>query len=86
MSVTFAEKLSRMPNYEPGTPLEDAQAAADSGDAVKLASNESPFGPHPKVIEAIKAAAKTANLYPDPTARLLRRRIADRHDLDPGRV
>ena len=86
MSVTFADKLTRMPHYEPGTPLEDAQAAAESGDAVKLASNESPFGPHPKVIEAINEAAATANLYPDPTARLLRRRIADRHDVDPARV
>jgi histidinol-phosphate aminotransferase len=86
VSVTFADKLARMPHYEPGTPLEDAQAAAESGDAVKLASNESPFGPHPKVIEAIKEAAGQANLYPDPTARLLRRRIAERHDVDPGRV
>jgi histidinol-phosphate aminotransferase len=86
MSVTFADKLARMPHYEPGTPLEDAQAAADSGDAVKLASNESPFGPHPKVIEAIKDAAATVNLYPDPTARLLRGRIADRHGVDPGTV
>jgi histidinol-phosphate aminotransferase len=86
MSVTFADKLARMPHYEPGTPLEDAQAAADSGDAVKLASNESPFAPHPKVIEAIKDAAATVNLYPDPTARLLRGRIADRHGVDPGTV
>ena len=86
MAVTFADKLARMPHYEPGTPLEDAQAAADSGEAVKLASNESPFAPHPKVIEAIKDAAATVNLYPDPTARLLRGRIADRHGVDPGSV
>jgi histidinol-phosphate aminotransferase len=86
VTVTFADKLARMPHYEPGTPLEDAQAAADSGDAVKLASNESPFAPHPKVIEAIKDAAATVNLYPDPTARVLRGRIADRHGVDAGSV
>jgi histidinol-phosphate aminotransferase len=86
MSVTFADKLARMPHYEPGTPLEDAQAAAESGEAVKLASNESPFPPHPKVVEAIKQAAETVNLYPDPTARLLRGRIAERHGVDPGSV
>ncbi len=86
MSVTFADKLARMPHYEPGTPLEDAQAAAESGEAVKLASNESPFPPHPKVVEAIHEAAATVNLYPDPTARLLRGRIADRHGVDPGSV
>jgi histidinol-phosphate aminotransferase len=38
------------------------------------------------VIEAIKDAAATVNLYPDPTARLLRGRIADRHGVDPGTV
>jgi histidinol-phosphate aminotransferase len=86
MSVTFADKLSRMPHYEPGTPIEDARAAAEDGEAVKLASNESPFGPHPKVVEAIQAAAAGVNRYPDPSARLLRQAIADRHGLDPGRV
>jgi histidinol-phosphate aminotransferase len=86
MSITFAEKLSRMPHYEPGTPIEDAAAASDTGEAIKLASNESPFPPHPKVIEAIRDAAAAVNRYPDPTARLLRRRIAERHDLDPSGV
>ncbi|MGZ5313766.1 MAG: pyridoxal phosphate-dependent aminotransferase, partial [Solirubrobacterales bacterium] len=86
MSVTFAEKLARMPHYEPGTPIEDAQAAAESGDAIKLASNESPFGPHPKVVEVIRDAAEGVNRYPDPTARVLRGRIAEFHETEPGRI
>src|SRR5215210_3956259 len=86
MSVTFAEKLARMPHYEPGTPIEDAQAAAESGDAIKLASNESPHGPHPKVAEAIRDAAAGVNRYPDPTARVLRGRIAEFHETEPGRI
>jgi histidinol-phosphate aminotransferase len=86
MSITFAEKLARMPGYTPGTPLEDIAAASSAGEAVKLASNESPFPPHPKVVEAVIAEAGGLNRYPDPTARRLRQAIADRHDLDPGRV
>ncbi|MGZ5339839.1 MAG: histidinol-phosphate transaminase [Solirubrobacterales bacterium] len=86
MSVTFAEKLARMPHYEPGTPIEDAQAAAESGVAIKLASNESPFGPHPKVVEVIRDAAGGVNRYPDPTARVLRGRIAEFHESEPGRI
>jgi histidinol-phosphate aminotransferase len=86
MSVTFADKLARMPHYEPGTPIEDAQAAAESGDAIKLASNESPFGPHKKVAEAIRDAAAGVNRYPDPTARVLRGRIAEFHETEPGRI
>ncbi len=47
---------------------------------VKLNTNENPYGPSPKALEAIRHAA-TADLrrYPDPTARRLRESIA-RHN------
>jgi histidinol-phosphate aminotransferase len=86
MTVTFAQKLARMPHYEPGTSLDDAKAKAETADAIKLASNESPQAPHPAVIEAIGNAAAGANRYPDPEARLLRSRIAERYDTDPARI
>jgi histidinol-phosphate aminotransferase len=86
MTITFAQKLARLPHYEPGTSLEDARAAAETADAVKLASNESPQPPHPAVVEAIGRAAAEANRYPDPDARLLRRRLAERYDTDPARI
>src|SRR5882724_2244002 len=86
MTVTFAEKLARIPDYEPGTSLEDAKARAETADAVKLASNESPFPPHPAVVEAIARAAADVNRYPDPEARVLRREIANRHETDPARI
>jgi histidinol-phosphate aminotransferase len=86
MTVTFADKLARIPHYEPGTSLDDAKARAETPDAIKLASNESPFPPHPAVIDAIGRAAADINRYPDPEARALRRAIADHHETEPGRV
>jgi len=86
MTVTFADKLARIPHYEPGTSLDDARAQAETADAVKLASNESPFPPHPAVIEAIARAAADVNRYPDSEARVLRREIANRHETDPARI
>ena len=86
MTVTFAEKLARMPGYQAGVPTGQAPEAIASGGIAQLASNESPFPPHPKVIEAIAAAAGAMNRYPDPDATLLRRRIAERYDTDPARV
>ena len=86
MSITFADKLARMPHYEPGTTLDAAAARAETADAIKLASNESPHGPHPKVVEAIAEAASGVNRYPDPEARVLRRRIAERFETEPARV
>ena len=86
MTVTFAQKLARMPHYEAGMHEDAAREAFGSDDVVKLASNESPWGPHPEVIEAISREAAALNSYPDQYARRLRRRIAERFDTDPAGV
>src|SRR5262249_48833774 len=39
-----------------------------------------------KVVEAIQEAAGAMNRYPDPDATLLRRRLADRYETEPGRI
>ena len=87
MTVTFAEKLARIPGYQAGVPAGQAPEAIAAGEIAQLASNESPFPPHPQVVEAIERAAGAMNRYPDPGATLLRRRIAERHDrVEPGHV
>jgi histidinol-phosphate aminotransferase len=47
---------------------------------VKLNTNENPYGPGPKVLEALRAEATDAlRLYPDPGSDRLRQAIAARH-------
>jgi histidinol-phosphate aminotransferase len=60
---------------EPGNPF-----------AVKLSSNESPFGPSPAAIAAYEAASGEISIYPDSSARLLREAIAEIHGLAPDRI
>ncbi len=86
MTVTFAEKLARIPGYQAGVPTGQAPESIAAGNVAQLASNESPFPPHRRVIEAIHNAAGAMNRYPDPDATLLRRRIAERFDTEPGRI
>jgi histidinol-phosphate aminotransferase len=86
MSVTFAEKLARMPGYQAGVPTGQAPEEVAAGGIAQLASNESPFPPHPQVVEAIAATAAAMNRYPDPDATLLRRRLAERYETDPSRI
>jgi histidinol-phosphate aminotransferase len=86
MTVTFAEKLARMPSYQAGVPDGKAPEAVVSEGIAQLASNESPYPPHPDVVESIARAASAANRYPDPAATLLRRRIAERHETEPARI
>src|SRR6476469_2593169 len=86
MTVTFAEKLARMPGYQAGVPTGQAPEAIAAGEIAQLASNESPFPPHPLVVEAIARTAGAMNRYPDPDATLLRRRLAERYETAPSRV
>lgn len=54
---------------------------------VKLNTNENPYGPSPKVLEAIKqAASDRLRLYPDPDAGALKQAIADYHQIKPEQV
>jgi len=86
MTITFAEKLARMPGYQAGVPTGQAPEAIALGSIAQLASNESPFPPHPQVVEAIQKAAGAMHRYPDPDATLLRQRLAERYETEPGRI
>ena len=56
-------------------------------DLVKLNTNESPFGPSPRVLDAIRAQATEAlRLYPDPEATGLRSALASYHGVRPEQV
>jgi histidinol-phosphate aminotransferase len=80
MSLEFAERLRRIPVYPA------AETYEFGGELVKLASNETPWSPHPAVLEAIERELRTLNRYPDPEKARLRQRLADRLETEPGRV
>ena len=53
---------------------------------IKLSSNENPFGPSPKVLDAYLAAAGGLALYPDGGHLALRQAIAGVHGLEAERI
>ncbi|WP_416885293.1 histidinol-phosphate transaminase [Marinospirillum sp.] len=54
---------------------------------IKLNTNESPYGPSPRVMEAIAAANnESLRLYPDPQAMALKSALAKYADLNPEQV
>jgi histidinol-phosphate aminotransferase len=54
---------------------------------VKLNTNESPYGPSKRVLDALRAeVGDTLRLYPDPGSDKLRAAIAKRHSLTPEQV
>jgi histidinol-phosphate aminotransferase len=85
----FAEQvpkhIRRLITYQPGK--SHRQAEQESGlECIKLASNENPFGPSPRAIEAIRQVAPNVHIYPDNDNLDLRLRIAALHDIDPEQV
>jgi histidinol-phosphate aminotransferase len=52
----------------------------------KLSANETPLGPSPTAIEAVRALAPEAALYPDGASTAIREAIGARFALDPSRV
>lgn len=67
--------------YVPGT-----SALPGSAPVIKLSSNETPFGPSPRAVEAYHAAASSLSRYPDGSARPLREAIAALYGLDADRI
>ncbi len=78
--LEFNRRLDGIPVY----PV--ASTYAFDGELVKLASNETPFAPHPQVLEAVEAQLRTLNRYPDPAKSALRGRLAERTGLPSGRI
>jgi len=86
--MRFRSILDTMPVYKPGK-----RVVGPDGRSYKLSSNESPFGPPPSVLEAMRRAATEVHLYPDASCQRLTEALAARYDvpydhiaLGPGSV
>ena len=77
MSQLTRPDLDRLPAYVAGRTVPGA---------IKLASNEVPYGPLPGVVDAITQAAQQSHRYPDMGVVALRDKIAERYGVAPERV
>jgi histidinol-phosphate aminotransferase len=81
VSPRFRPVLDTVPAYKPGK----APTAA-VGEAHKLSSNESPYGPLPSVVEVIAQAACDVNRYPDNGAEAVTEAIAERFGVPASHI
>ena len=89
----MAGKMIKIPNhiqelkpYKAGKPIEELMREKNIQMVVKLASNENPLGPSPKAMIAIKDHLNDLNRYPNPSGYKLVNAIAEKFNLDPGRI
>jgi histidinol-phosphate aminotransferase len=78
MRFPYRKALEGLTPYPPGKPIEEVQREFGLTEVVKLASNENPYGPSPKAVEAIALEAKELHLYPESGCHYLRLKLANR--------
>ncbi len=77
MTSVFRPAIDRMGGYTPGEQPQD-------GGWIKLNTNENPYPPSPRVVDAIRRAAEgRLNVYPDPHATGFRKVAARLFNVDP---
>ena len=76
----FAPHVDRLAGYVPGEQPRDAGIT-------KLNTNENPYPPSPRVLEAIASGLNDRlRLYPDPVATAFRQAAADLHGVEPAQI
>jgi histidinol-phosphate aminotransferase len=79
------EHVRNLGGYTPGKSLRQAQQESRVN-CIKMASNENPFGPSPKAVEAMQAVLAESNFYPDNDASELREKLAQHHKVQPEQI
>jgi histidinol-phosphate aminotransferase len=86
MRALVPEWVESLKPYVPGKPIEETEREYNVTNVIKLASNENPLGPSPLAMEAMEAALRKVNLYPDGSSYYLVRRLARHLEVEPGEV
>ena len=80
MSKFLSSRFESLEAYQPGEQPRDRKY-------IKLNTNESPYAPSPEVIKRIsEEEVSKLNLYPDPTGKVLKEKIAALYDVEPENV
>jgi histidinol-phosphate aminotransferase len=75
MNKYWSEIVEKLTPYTPGEQPKDKIL-------LKLNTNENPYGPSKKVLDAIKLSVKQSlRLYPDPESEVLKQTIANYYNL-----
>jgi histidinol-phosphate aminotransferase len=75
------KNVTKLIPYVPGKPIREVQEEYGFQEVTKLASNENPIGPSPKVQKAIQEVLGELHRYPDGGSTELKRAIAKKYDI-----
>lgn len=84
--LTPTEGVQALRPYQPGKPITELQREYGVSDVIKLASNENPLGPSPKVLAALQYEFADLARYPDGNGFALKQVLAAKHGVDIAQI
>ncbi len=78
--------ISDLSPYQPGKSIEELERELGLTDIIKLASNENPLGPSPKVLQALASRLEDLARYPDGSAFLVKNKLQEFTGVEPERL
>ncbi|MEX2489451.1 MAG: histidinol-phosphate transaminase [Pseudomonadales bacterium] len=81
-----APGIRELQPYQPGKPIEELERELGLSNVIKLASNENPLGPSPRVRASIETAVAEIARYPDGSAFHLKNKLSEFLDTSPERL
>ncbi len=76
MALHVHPTIASLKPYSPGKPLSELERELGIREAIKLASNENPWGPSPKALQVLEQTSASLHRYPDGGAHALREALA----------
>jgi histidinol-phosphate aminotransferase len=76
MQLSALQHIAAIVPYPPGKPMDELEREYGVTNAIKLASNENPWGPSPKAVAAIAQMLSNLHRYPDGSSYALTRGVA----------
>ncbi len=86
MSTTAIAAIQALQPYQAGKPVEELERELGITSAIKLASNENPWGCSPLVKDTLQQALGNLSLYPDANAFYLKQALAKKHNINDKQI
>ena len=86
MALHVHPTIASLNPYSPGKPLSELERELGIGEAIKLASNENPWGPSPKALQVLEQASASLHRYPDGGAYALRQALATKWQVPQDQI
>jgi histidinol-phosphate aminotransferase len=86
LKIKVPQNIAAITPYPPGKPLDELEREYGIKNSIKLASNENPWGPSPKAVQALRAELFNLHRYPDGSCYYLVKALAEKIGVAPAEI